>query len=53
MGNRNTAAGDKAYKGVRKNGGSKDSAKQASKQASENYWDGLKAEYKRRSKSNK
>mgnify|MGYP003634081418 CR=1 len=38
MGN-NTAWGNKAYKEKRSNGGSKQEAKKASKEASESYWD--------------
>lgn len=38
MGNRNTAWGNRAYKEVIKNGGSKEEAKQASKNESEKFW---------------
>lgn len=38
MGNRNTAWGNRAYKEVRRNGGSKEEAKKAANEASERYW---------------
>jgi hypothetical protein len=42
MGNKNTAWGNKAYKETRRNGGSKQQAKQAANNASERYYNQIR-----------